>query len=154
MLERAHWTSVQGRRGTGRVQEAVRCRFGRDASRYFVSFRPLTFFARLSITPVRGHASTITTPGAFSGPGTLDYTYGMEGPYLVTAGSTGLVMGVGWGTCVAEGLGKKEEFHGVVDDSVVLEPVKECEFETRDGLLCTSLLPSALGKPTRYLYVL
>ncbi|KAL7411653.1 FAD dependent oxidoreductase [Mrakia frigida] len=78
------------------------------------------------ITPVRGHASLITTPPSFSGAsGSLDYTYGFEGPYLVTAGGAGLVMGVGWGTCVGEGLGTKDEFIGVVDDSVVLEPVKE-----------------------------
>lgn len=44
--------------------------------------------------------------------------------------SSGWVLGVGWGGLVNEGIVKKEEvgnFLGAVDDSVVLEPIRDCE---------------------------
>ncbi|EIM92347.1 FAD dependent oxidoreductase [Stereum hirsutum FP-91666 SS1] len=80
------------------------------------------------ITPARGHASLITVPTSFSGTKHISNSLMFSGPYLMFTPSSGWVLGVGWGGLVNEGIVKKEEvgnFLGAVDDSVVLEPIRD-----------------------------
>ena len=93
---------------------------------------------------MRGHAALVTPPPSFSGAiGALKYTYGWEGPYLVSNKDAGYVIGVGWGAAVAEGVGKREEFLGCTDDSVVLPGVKKCESSKFHGMRSLELRSGA-----------
>ncbi|CED85316.1 FAD dependent oxidoreductase [Phaffia rhodozyma] len=76
------------------------------------------------ITPVRGHCSLITPTINYSGPNSLDYTYGFGGPYMVTTPTEGMVLGVGWLKAQTLTKGGKNDFVAKVDDSVILPEVE------------------------------